>query len=215
MTARLAAEGVAWAAAGRFVLLDADLALQAGEVAALLGANGVGKTSLLDVLAGDRPPDRGRVLLDGRPLDAWSPATAATRIARLGHRPGLYLDLTAAENLQLFGALAGRPLTDDDAARELAAVGLQPADGLRPVRTWSRGMQQRAALARVQASPADVWLLDEPSTGLDGDGLSLLCGVLAEARGRGVAVLCATHDPALVAACDRRWRLDRGRLEAA
>ena len=65
VTARLAAEGVAWAAAGRFVLLDADLALRAGEVAALLGANGVGKTSLLDVLAGDRPPDRGRVLDQG------------------------------------------------------------------------------------------------------------------------------------------------------
>lgn len=215
MSARLTAEGVAWSAAGSFVLLDADLVVQAGEVGALLGANGAGKTTLLDLLAGDRWPDRGQVRLDGVSLSDLTAAQLASRMARLGHRPGLYLDLTATENLRLLAGLQGATMSESEAERQLAAVGLRASDCQRPVRGWSRGMQQRAALARVQASGADVWLLDEPSTGLDADGLEMLCGLLASARARGIAVVCATHDPTLVAACDRRWRVSHGRVEVA
>ena len=181
----------------------------------LLGANGAGKTTLLDLLAGDRAPERGRVLLDGLPLTDVPMARWASRIARLAHRPGLYLDLTARENLALLAALHGRVLTPAEVSEHLSAMGLAASDVDRPVRQFSRGMQQRAALARVRASTADVWLLDEPSTGLDASGLELLRAVLADARTRGVAVVCATHDPALLELCDRRWRVSHGSVEAA
>lgn len=213
MNPRLASLGVSWAAGDRYVLLDVHLALQPGEIVALTGANGAGKSTLLDLLAGEQTPVEGQVQLDGVPLREVDPGHLARRIARLGHKPGLYLDLSPLENLQLFAALLDR--RPRDPAGQLEAAGIAARDHHRPVRTFSRGMLQRTALARVQASGADVWLLDEPSTGLDLDGSALLIAVLQAARQDGAAVLVATHDPELLRACDRRVHLDLGRLDPA
>jgi heme ABC exporter ATP-binding subunit CcmA len=214
MTARLACQGASWAADSRYVLLDVELALHPGEVVALTGANGAGKSTLLDLLAGTQPPANGRVSLDGVALADIDPGHLACRIARLGHKPGLYLDLSALENLRLFAALLGRPVDLPGLARRLDQAGIDRRDQDRPVRAFSRGMLQRTALARVQASGADVWLLDEPSTGLDIAGSTLLTQVLQSARGQGTAVLIATHDPDLLRTCDRRLHLEQGRLTA-
>lgn len=215
MIPRLAGLGVSWAAGDRYVLLDVHLALQPAEIVALTGPNGAGKSTLLDLLAGDQLPVHGQVQLDGVALRDIEPGHLARRIARLGHKPGLYLDLSPVENLQLFAALLDRPRREQDIAGRLETAGIAARDHHRPVRTFSRGMLQRTALARVQASGADVWLLDEPSTGLDLDGSALLTKVLQDARQSGTAVLVATHDPALLRACDRRVHLDLGRLEDA
>lgn len=211
---RMACHGASWAADGRYVLLDVELRLHAGEVVALTGANGAGKSTLLDLLAGTQPPDQGQILLDGVPLPDIEPGHLARRIARLGHKPGLYLDLTALENLSLFAALLDRPADRPALVARLEQAGIAPRDQDRPVRAFSRGMLQRTALARVQASGADVWLLDEPSTGLDAAGSRLLAQVLHHARGQGIAVLIATHDADLLGTCDRRVHLDQGRLIA-
>jgi ABC-type multidrug transport system ATPase subunit len=110
--------------------------------------------------------------------------------------------------------LLGRPVDLPGLARRLDQAGIDRRDQDRPVRAFSRGMLQRTALARVQASGADVWLLDEPSTGLDIAGSTLLTQVLQSARGQGTAVLIATHDPDLLRTCDRRLHLEQGRLTA-
>jgi ABC-type multidrug transport system ATPase subunit len=209
---RIAIVGAGWATDQRYILLDVSLSLNGGELVALTGPNGAGKSTLLDLLAGTRTPTRGRIELDGVALPGVAPAHLARRIARLDHKPGLYLDLSAHENIMLFAALLSRPLTAAQAAARLASVGIQFRDQVRAVRTFSRGMLQRTALARVQASGADIWLLDEPSTGLDVLGVAWLVQVLGEARQRGVAVLLATHDPALLPICDRRVHLDMGML---
>ncbi len=212
---RLAAEAVGWAVEGRFVLVDVALALPAGSLNVLTGENGAGKSTLLDILAGARKPARGHVALDGVPLAEIAPAHLARRIARLDHTPGLYLELSALENLQLFHGLVQSPGAPLDAAALLERVGLAARDQRRPVRGFSRGMLQRTALARVLASGADVWLLDEPSTGLDRAGCALLADVLADVRARGATVLLATHDPALLPLADARLHLSHGRLVAA
>ncbi len=209
---RLAADALGWAAGGRFVLVDVDLALPAGSLTVLTGENGAGKSTLLDVLSGNRTPARGVVKLDGVPLAEIEPAHLARRIARLDHAPGLYLELTAQENVQLFRALLHAERGDFDVAAVLDQVGLDRREQTRPVRSFSRGMLQRTAIARVLASQADVWLLDEPSTGLDRAGCDLLAGLLGDARDRGVTLLLATHDPALLPLADRHLHLRHGHL---
>jgi heme ABC exporter ATP-binding subunit CcmA len=201
---RLQAIGAAWAAGDRFILLDACLDVAVGECVVLVGENGAGKSTLLDLLAGVRAPARGSLRLDGVPLPDIDPGHLARRIARLGHRPGLYLDLSAHENVSLFAALANLPVTLADVTAELTLVGIAPRDQHRPVRGFSRGMLQRTALARILMSGADVWVLDEPSTGLDVAGTELLVSTLRRARERGATIVLATHDPALLPVADRK-----------
>ncbi len=209
---RLAAAGVGWAIDGRFVLVDVDLALAPASITVLTGENGAGKSSLLDVLAGVRKPARGVVTLDGVALGDIDAAHLARRIARLDHAPGLYLELSALENVQLFRALLHADALLSDVTAWLTEVGLAARDHNRPVRGFSRGMLQRTGLARVLASGADVWLLDEPSTGLDRAGVELLTRVLQTARDRGATILLATHDPALLPLADRRLHLHLGHV---
>ena len=212
---RLCAAGLGWAIGGRFVLVDVDLALAPGSITVLTGENGAGKSSLLELLAGHRRPARGQVRLDGVPLGEIAPAHLAKRIARLDHAPGLYLDLTAHENATLFQRLLHRDGQASAVTSALHDVGLAGVDHHRPVRGFSRGMLQRAALARVLASGADVWLLDEPSTGLDRAGGAQLAGLLRQARDRGVTVLLATHDPALLPLADQQLHVQHGHVRSA
>ncbi|MBN1824842.1 MAG: heme ABC exporter ATP-binding protein CcmA [Candidatus Eisenbacteria bacterium] len=168
-----------------------DLELGAGETALLLGANGTGKTTLLRMIAGLLPPSEGEVRVGG-----LSPrrdgAEARRRIGFLSHAPGLYPELTAAENLRFFARLYG--------AREHGArvAGLLEESGLagweeEPVRSFSRGMIQRLALARVFLHDPDLLLLDEPFTGLDRRGTEALADRLARRAAAGGTALLATH----------------------
>ena len=209
---RLEALHLSWAVGERFVLLDLHWSLPRGCLALLTGANGAGKSTLLDLLAGLRQPLRGQVALDGVPLPEVDPGHLAGRVARLGHKPGLYLDLTAHENIELFSRLAGQPASADLLTAQLADLGIAPQDQHRPLRGLSRGMVQRIALARIRSSGADIWLLDEPSTGLDADGGAVLASTLAAARARGVTIVVATHDPQLMHQADQRMELRHGLL---
>ncbi len=210
----LRATGIAAAMDRRYVLLDLDVSLHPGEIVAIAGPNGAGKTTLLRVLEGVRRPERGEVRLGGVPMHEASAASLARRVGVIGHHPGLYLDLSAVENLRLFATLAGRDLDAAAALAILADVGLARADACRPVRHYSRGMAQRAALARLLATGADIWLLDEPSTGLDREGCALLHRLLRDAADAGRALCVVSHDPALLEVADRVLHLVAGRLQA-
>ena len=213
--ATLVATGVAWAAGERFVLLDLELSVHAGELLLISGHNGAGKTSLLSILRGAIAPARGQVTLAGVPLQDVAADYLANHIATLQHRPGLYFDLTGLENLVLLSSLVNQPLTVTEAHALLDRVGLPREAHHRRVRHYSRGMQQRTGLARVVASGAEVWLLDEPSTGLDPAGRETLSHVLREATAAGTAVLAISHDPELLALADRHLHLRDGRLHEA
>lgn len=212
---RLAARDLAWSVGERFVLLDVAIALHAGSLTVLWGDNGAGKSTLLDMLAGLRAPTRGVVSLDGVPIDDVHPAELARRLARVGHKPGAFLDLTAHENVQLATSLCLRTPSSAEVTACLDRVGLERRDHHRPVRGFSRGMLQRTALARLLLTGADVWLLDEPSTGLDAAGMQVLAAVIAQARDRGASIVVATHDFGWLPAPDQWLRVSRGQLSEA
>jgi heme ABC exporter ATP-binding subunit CcmA/heme exporter protein CcmB len=168
----------------------------AGTITGLFGPNGAGKTTLLRLAAGRARPSHGRVVygdLGPGPV----PAVVRGRIGWLGHDPALYPELSAAENLRFFAALAGLAdaRTRVDAALRRAGLESRAAD---PVATFSRGMRQRIGLERALLSGPRLVLLDEPFTGLDEASAVALVARLAELRAAGAIVLLSTHDPARV-----------------
>ncbi|MFA6108382.1 MAG: heme ABC exporter ATP-binding protein CcmA [Candidatus Latescibacterota bacterium] len=196
--------------AGTAALAEVDLRLPAGTFLLLLGPNGAGKSTLLRLLAGLARPTGGRVLVCGE--DPHASADARRAIGLLSHQTLLYDDLTPLENLRFFARLYG--LADGEAriAAALAAAGLGPRERQR-VRTFSRGMKQRLALARANLHGPTVLLLDEPFTGLDAAGIEGLCAQLQDWRRQGRTGVLVTHqlEPA-VALADDLLVLHRGRV---
>jgi heme exporter protein A len=169
------AEKVAAFRGERLVLRDISLAVEPGGALVLLGPNGSGKSTLLRLLAGLKRPDAGTI--------AW--AGEERPVAYLGHADAVKPALTVRENLRF---VAGpRPV---DAA--LGAVGLLALADL-PARMLSAGQKRRLALARLPLTGAPLWLLDEPTVGLDAGSLSRLAAMLGAHRAAGGGVVAATH----------------------
>ena len=166
----------------RLVLDRVDLAVPAGGAVVLTGPNGAGKSTLLRVIAGLKRLDGGSVTFDGS--DEY-----AGKLAYLGHQDAVKPGLTAMENLA-FAAALGRA----DPAAALARVGLAGLAAL-PVRMFSAGQKRRLAIARLFLLPAPLWLLDEPTLGLDTAAVARFGEALAAHRGAGGVVVAATHLP--------------------
>ncbi len=174
-----------------WALRAVDLDIFAGERVALLGPNGAGKSTLMRLLATLTRPTLGGVNVYG--LDAVRDTAKVRRIIGVvAHRPYLYEDLTARENLQFYSNLYGLPDAESRYLPLLDLAGLSHVADSR-VRTYSRGMQQRLALVRALLHEPRLLLLDEPETGLDQEALALLEGIIrTDAEGR--TVLFSTHN---------------------
>lgn len=212
MTPRLDAADVVYRRGGRTVLDGASLDVASGELVAVLGPSGSGKSSLLAVLAGLEPPDGGTVMLDGAPLRAGD-AMQRLRFGLVLQGYGLLTLLTAAENVEvalqargIFGQEA-RTLADD----ALNELGLDGVSG-KLVEKLSGGQQQRVAIARALVTTPDVVLADEPTAELDHGTQEVVLSSLRDAATRGAAVVVATHDPEVAMRCDRELRFHEGRL---
>ena len=179
---RLLVRGVSVFRGERLVLDRLDLTLAGGEALLLLGPNGAGKSTLLRVLAGLKRIDGGSITLDGD-------GEIVGRAAYLGHQDGLKPGLTALENLRFAASLSGRNIRN-----ALEALSLEALASL-PVRMLSSGQRRRLALARTMLSAAPLWLLDEPTVGLDTASIERLGQVLASHRAAGGMVVAATHVP--------------------
>lgn len=170
-------------------LRDIRFDVHAGECLALLGRNGAGKTTLLRILAGLSSSQKGDLKVFGRSIRE---APARKSIGVLGHGIGVYDELSAFENLRLFGSLYGVADPAGTAHAWLKRVSLDNvSDSL--VREFSRGMRQRLAVARTFLHDPTLLLLDEPFTSLDDRSIALLQSVLADALKRGATVIMSTH----------------------
>lgn len=170
----------------RLVFAGLSFTLAPGEALLLTGPNGAGKSSLLRVLAGLLPAAEGRLLWAGE--DALADRVGhGTRLCYVGHQDAVKPALTAAENLAFFARRAG-----GEVARALAALDLSPLADL-PARVLSSGQRRRLALARLALAPRPLWLLDEPSVGLDAASVARLGPLFAAHLARGGMIVAATH----------------------
>jgi heme exporter protein A len=176
---------------GRPVVRNLSFTVARGELLALTGRNGSGKTTLLRALALLVTADAGGIRWQGTDVrhdrDGWR-----RQIAWLGHLDGLKGDLTVAENLATACHLREAPATRVDEA--LAAFDLTPLAN-RAARTLSAGQRRRAALARVVAADAPLWLLDEPLNALDAPSQAALRTGLGKHLAAGGLAIAATHAP--------------------
>jgi ABC-type multidrug transport system ATPase subunit len=166
------------------VLHGVDLEVRRGGFAVVTGANGSGKTTLLRICAGLAIPTEGVLRVD----------VERSEIGYLAHEPLVYRELTALENLELYGRLYHVPERRERIGMLLERFGLWDARHDR-VTSYSRGMTQRLALCRVLLHDPALLVLDEPYTALDAQGADLLDAQLAELRGEHT-LLVSTHDPA-------------------
>ena len=182
----LQVEGLAAFRGGRLVFRDLGFTVPAGSALVLTGPNGAGKSTLLRLLAGLLPPAAGQVLWQGEDALADLPLHAR-RIAYVGHQDAVKPGLSAAENLA-FAARIGQVAVGVG----LGAMGLSALADL-PARMLSAGQRRRLALARLALSPAPLWLVDEPTLGLDARAVELFGALVSEHRARGGLVVAATH----------------------
>jgi heme exporter protein A len=185
---RLLASGLTCVRGGREVFSALSFEALAGELLAVTGRNGSGKTSLLRLIAGLLTPAGGSLALEGSDAELTLPEQAHY----LGHRDALKPALSVLENLQFWrDFLGGKP---SDAAESLAAVGLAHAAHL-PAAYLSAGQRRRLSLARLLAVRRPVWLLDEPTTALDTTGQDMIAGLMREHLTSGGLIVAATHAP--------------------
>ena len=188
-----------------------DLELQRGRYLGIFGPNGAGKTTLLRILATLIRPSVGTVCIAGHDA-VREAAKVRPLLGVLSHRTFLYSHLTACENLQFYGRMLGMQQLSKRIAEVLQAVDLE-AHAHQLVRTYSRGMQQRLAIARTILHHPKLLLLDEPYTGLDQHASNCLRELLLQLRSAACTIIMITHDLHRgIDLCDEIAILCRGKM---
>ena len=196
------------------VLRGLDFSVSQGEFVSLVGPNGAGKTTFLRVLTSLTRPTAGMVRIAGVPIPGGE-ARVRSLIGVVAHQPMLYGDLTAEENLRFFGRMYDLRDIEDRVEQALKLVGLF-AVRAELLRAFSRGMQQRLAIARAILHQPKLLLFDEPHTGLDQDAAKILDDLLTEVASQGRTVVMTSHDLARAHRLSSRVDiLSRGQVAAS
>lgn len=185
---RLIAENISGERGGETIFSGIAFHLESGQGLVVVGPNGTGKSTLLRIVAGLLPPAEGTIRLEGGEED---PKVAAA-CHYLGHLNGMKTALTVGENLNFWRFFSGDPRLGPGAA--LDAVGLDGIEHL-PFGYLSTGQRRRVAIARLLLNHRPIWLLDEPTAGLDKGSERRFGELMAEHLGDGGIVIAATHMP--------------------
>lgn len=197
---RLSAVNLACHRGGRDVFAGLSFGLGSGEILAITGRNGAGKSSLLRTIVGLVRITHGSLTLEGGDPEL----TIAEQAHYVGHQDALKPSLSVGENLRFWAGFLGQKAADTGAA--LAAVGLDPLADL-PAAYLSAGQRRRLSIARLLAVKRPIWLLDEPMSTLDAAAQDRLAGLMRAHLAEGGLILAATHGPLGVAPI-RELRLD-------
>jgi heme exporter protein A len=189
----------------RRLFKDLNFSINSGELIELRGANGSGKTSLLRILSGLAAPAEGEVRWRGESIRSLGEEYSRS-IAYLAHQNGVKDELSAIENLRIGCGVAGNPLSTSNAQAILDQVGLSRQQNL-PARSLSAGQRRRVALARLLASKAAVWILDEVLTSLDDAAIKLSRRFIGDHLSKGGLAIIATHQE-LDLVADRVQRIE-------
>jgi heme exporter protein A len=196
----------------RTVLRELTLEIASGEIVLLLGENGAGKSTLLRLLSSLTRPSAGDLHFRGQPLKGEVAQGLRRELGVLSYEARLYPDLTARENLRVFGTLHGVQGLEARLEAMLEHVGLQDIPAV-PVRAFSSGMSKRLGIARLLLNQPKVVLLDEPYASLDVASQGLIDGMLHDLRRQGGTAILVTHQfPPGIAACTRAIVLQQGAL---
>jgi heme exporter protein A len=185
---KLLASDLACVRGGRQVFRNLSFAVGPGEALVVTGPNGVGKSSLLRLIAGLVRPTQGRLALEG----GDSELTIGEQAHYLGHQDALKSSLSVGENLAFWADFLG--VSAAKVANGLAAVGLDGLSRL-PAAYLSAGQRRRLSLARLIAAPRPIWLLDEPTSALDAAAQAMLADLMRAHLNGGGLILAATHGP--------------------
>ena len=209
--AALAAYGVTRKFRNGAGVFDLDLELGSGQIVALVGLNGAGKSTMMRILLGMPRPDVGEVRLEGNPLDA-APREQWAKVGHLVEYPLAYPELTVRRNLQLSARLRGVDQVDATVTAAITEFALEEYSERR-ARTLSLGNRQRVGLAAALQHDPSVIVLDEPTNALDPAGVIRLRESLLRRAEAGAAILVSSHHLDEVARiADRIVVINRGRL---
>ena len=208
LTLRLQARGLACERDDRWLFEELDLDIRGGEIVRVEGPNGSGKTTLLKILSGQLTDYHGELFWNERPMRQARQAFLEN-LLYLGHAPGVKAALTPLENLAWYQALAGEVSHEAPRLAALESVGLAGFEDV-PAGQLSAGQQRRVALARLELTPRPLWVLDEPFTAIDREGVAALEERLVIHARSGGCVLVTTHHELKASQELRRVRLGSG-----
>lgn len=195
----------------KLILRNVTLTLNKGEILSVVGPNGAGKSTFFQCTVGLMQPSGGEIFLNGELVKKRS-GIIKKKIGFLGHESFLYNALTPLENLKFYGKLYKVKDIDRKSNELLKEVGLHLVKDI-PIRSFSRGMMQRLAIARVLLPDPEILMLDEPHTGLDQDAVELLNIIIKEKKKAGTSILLISHDFEQVQALsDRIAVLKKGKI---
>ncbi|GAA0892842.1 ABC transporter ATP-binding protein [Fulvivirga kasyanovii] len=179
---------------GNFTALNAlNLSVEGGDIFCLLGANGAGKSTTINLFLNFIEPTTGEAAINSLNVTQY-PGETKQVLAYIPENLMLYSNLTGLENLDFFCGLGGKHYSREQLEGLLEQSGLQKAFIHRRVSSYSKGMRQKVGIALARAREASVLLLDEPTSGLDPKASNEFSELLLEMKGKGVATLMATHD---------------------
>lgn len=206
---QLKAENISKEIKGAKILKNIDLELHGGFVYGFVGRNGSGKTMLFRALSGLMKVSNGRVLLDDKILG--SDFSVLPSLGIVLENVGLYPELTGYENLRYLSQFK-KLISPEDIITALERVGLDPNDK-RVYRKYSLGMKQRLAIAQAVMEKPDIIMLDEPTNGLDSDGVEQIRKLILEEKARGALVLLASHNREDIHyLSDKIYKLENGEI---
>lgn len=178
---------------GNLALNQLNLSINAGDIYCLLGANGAGKSTTINLFLDFIKPSSGSAFIDQMDV-SQNPLKTKEKIAYIPENLNLYTELTGLENIEYFVGISGKRYNKNDLMRYLGEAGLQKSAHNQRIKAYSKGMRQKVGIAIALAKKAKTLLLDEPTSGLDPKASNEFSELLVKLKNEGVATLMATHD---------------------